>query len=352
MAKASGISTTSVHRIWGAFGLQPHRVETFKLSTDPLYVEKVRDIVGLYLNPPERALVLCVDEKSQIQALDRTQPMLPMRPGQVERRTHDYKRHGTTTLFAALDIEAGTIIGKCMRRHRAAEFRKFLDVIERNVPAVSTSTSSSTTHRATRPSSSATGSPSGRAGTGTSRRHRRRGSTRSSGSSRSCPKSRSNAALIVPRPNSKQRSRPISRLATPTQNPSAGSRAPTISWPPSSASAGAPLPFTRKLNRNFRIGTLGFKLTQRNFKLMSESELVRWEMVKQGLGIIVITEDVGDSEPLVRKALPTMAPIMVPFWLTAHRELHTGRRIRVVYDLLATEFGHGRQGIAPIAPGG
>lgn len=135
MAKASGISTTSVHRIWGAFGLQPHRVETFKLSTDPLYVEKVRDIVGLYLDPPERALVLCVDEKSQIQALDRTQPMLPMRPGQVERRTHDYKRHGTTTLFAALDIEAGTIIGKCMPRHRAAEFRKFLDAIERNVPA-------------------------------------------------------------------------------------------------------------------------------------------------------------------------------------------------------------------------
>ena len=134
MARASGISPASVHRIWGAFGLQPHRVETFKLSTDPLFVEKVRDIVGLYLDPPERALVLCVDEKSQIQALDRTQPMLPMRPGQVERRTHDYKRHGITTLFAALDVKAGTIIGKCMPRHRAAEFRKFLDAIERNVP--------------------------------------------------------------------------------------------------------------------------------------------------------------------------------------------------------------------------
>jgi transposase len=135
MAKASGLSVSSVHRIWQAFALQPHRRETFKLSTDPLFVEKVRDIVGLYLDPPERALVLCVDEKSQIQALDRTQPLLPMRPGQVERHTHDYKRHGTTSLFAALDVKAGTIIGKCMSRHRAQEFRKFLDTVERNVAA-------------------------------------------------------------------------------------------------------------------------------------------------------------------------------------------------------------------------
>jgi transposase len=135
MAKASGLSVSSVHRIWTAFSLAPHRTETFKLSTDPQFVEKVRDIVGLYLDPPERALVLCVDEKSQIQALDRTQPLLPMRPGQVERRTHDYKRHGTTTLFAALNVKAGTIIGKCMPRHRALEFRKFLDEVEANVPA-------------------------------------------------------------------------------------------------------------------------------------------------------------------------------------------------------------------------
>jgi len=135
MARATGVSTTTVHRIWGAFGLQPHRVETFKLSSDPLFVDKVRDIVGLYLDPPRRALVLCVDEKSQIQALDRTQPMLPLRPGQVERRTHDYKRHGTTTLFAALDVKAGTVIGKCMKRHRATEFRSFLDAIESTVPA-------------------------------------------------------------------------------------------------------------------------------------------------------------------------------------------------------------------------
>ncbi len=134
MARVSGVSVTSVHRIWGAFGLQPHRVETFKLSTDPMFVEKVRDIAGLYLDPPDRALVLCVDEKSQIQALDRSQPLLPMRPGQVERRTHDYKRHGTTTLFAALDIKVGKVIAKCMPRHRASEFRKFLDEIEKNVP--------------------------------------------------------------------------------------------------------------------------------------------------------------------------------------------------------------------------
>jgi transposase len=135
MAKASGLSVSTVHRIWRAFSLQPHRSETFKLSTDPLFVEKVRDIVGLYLDPPDRALVLCVDEKSQIQALDRTQPLLPMRRGQVERHTHDYKRHGTTSLFAALDVKGGTIIGKCQPRHRAQEFRRFLDTVEQNVPA-------------------------------------------------------------------------------------------------------------------------------------------------------------------------------------------------------------------------
>lgn len=135
MAERSGIGPTSVHRIWRAFALQPHRTETFKLSTDPLFVEKVRDIVGLYLHPPAKALVLCVDEKSQIQALDRTQPLLPMRPGQVARRTPDYVRHGTTSLFAALDVTSGHVIGECHRRHRAVEFRAFLDTIEANVPA-------------------------------------------------------------------------------------------------------------------------------------------------------------------------------------------------------------------------
>jgi transposase len=134
LAKATGISRASIHRIWRAFGLQPHRVETWKLSADPLFVEKVRDIVGLYMNPPDRALVLCVDEKSQIQALDRTQPLLPMRPGHPERRTHDYVRHGTTSLFAALDIKTGEVIGECHRRHRAVEFRKFLATIEAAVP--------------------------------------------------------------------------------------------------------------------------------------------------------------------------------------------------------------------------
>ena len=134
MARASGYAPSTIHRIWQAFGLQPHRSETFKLSSDPLFVEKVRDIVGLYLDPPERALVLCVDEKSQIQALDRTQPMLPMRPGQIERRTHDYRRHGTTTLFAALDIATGRVIARCLPRHRSREFLKFLRMLETRVP--------------------------------------------------------------------------------------------------------------------------------------------------------------------------------------------------------------------------
>ena len=135
MAKVAGYAPSTIHRIWQAFGLQPHRQETFKLSADPLFVEKVRDIVGLYLQPPDRAVVLCVDEKSQIQALDRTQPLLPLRPGQAERRTHDYQRHGTTSLFAALDVAAGNVIGRCFPRHRAQEFRRFLDTIDASVPA-------------------------------------------------------------------------------------------------------------------------------------------------------------------------------------------------------------------------
>ena len=135
MARRSGLSHNTVSHIWRAFALQPHRTETFKLSADPLFIEKVRDIVGLYLNPPDRALVLCVDEKSHIQALDRTRPLLPLRPGQAERRTHDYVRHGTTSLFATLDARTGQVIGQCHRRHRALEFRKFLDAIESAVPA-------------------------------------------------------------------------------------------------------------------------------------------------------------------------------------------------------------------------
>jgi len=134
MAKATGMSHATISRIWRAFGLQPYRTETFKLSPDPLLVEKVRDIVGLYVNPPEHAAVLCVDEKSQIQALDRTQPLLPMRPGQAERRSHDYRRHGTTSLFAALDVKVGTVLAETHRRHRSVEFRKFLDTIDAEVP--------------------------------------------------------------------------------------------------------------------------------------------------------------------------------------------------------------------------
>jgi len=135
MAQATGLNQTAVSRIWRAFALQPHRSESFKLSKDPLFIDKVRDIVGLYMNPPDRALVLCVDEKSQIQALERTSPLLPLRPGQAERRAHDYKRHGTTSLFAALDTRTGTVLGKTFRRHRAQEFRQFLDLIEDNIPA-------------------------------------------------------------------------------------------------------------------------------------------------------------------------------------------------------------------------
>jgi transposase len=135
MAAQVGLSQTAVSRIWRAFGLQPHRVETWKLSRDPLFIDKVRDVVGLYLDPPERAVVLCVDEKSQIQALDRTAPILPMLPGTPERATHDYKRSGTSSLYAALDITSGKVIGSLHARHRAVEFKKFLQRIDREVPA-------------------------------------------------------------------------------------------------------------------------------------------------------------------------------------------------------------------------
>jgi len=134
MARAVGLTRMAIHRIWHTFGLQPHRSETFKLSNDPLLIEKIRDIVGLYLNPPAHAAVFCVDEKPQIQALDRTQPLLPMQPGQVERRTHDYERHGTTTLFASLNAKTSEVITQFHQRHRSAQFREFLDLIEAQVP--------------------------------------------------------------------------------------------------------------------------------------------------------------------------------------------------------------------------
>jgi transposase len=135
MAAEVGLSQSAVSRIWRAFGLQPHRQDTWKLSKDPLFIDKVRDVVGLYLDPPERAVVLCVDEKSQIQALDRTAPILPMLPGVPERATHDYKRSGTSSLYAALNITTGKVIGSLHSRHRAIEFKKFLQTIDREVPA-------------------------------------------------------------------------------------------------------------------------------------------------------------------------------------------------------------------------
>ena len=134
LAKEVGLSHQAVARIWRAFGLQPHRTETFKLSTDPFFVEKVRDVVGLYLNPPDHAVVLCLDEKSQVQALNRSQPIFPLRPGQAQRMTHDYVRHGTTSLFAALDVATGKVIGSCHRRHRHQEFLKFLHEVDSQLP--------------------------------------------------------------------------------------------------------------------------------------------------------------------------------------------------------------------------
>ena len=134
LAKKAGVSASSVGRIWRAFGLKPWMADTFKLSEDPQFVDKVRDVVGLYMNPPEHAVVLCIDEKTGIQALDRTQPILPMRPGQVERRTHDYKRNGVTDLFAALNLATGQVVHQTRSQHRAIEFRRFLDAIDANVP--------------------------------------------------------------------------------------------------------------------------------------------------------------------------------------------------------------------------
>src|SRR3954469_8113290 len=134
MAEKTGLSQTAIVRIWRAFGLQPHRVENFKFSKDPQFVEKVRDIVGLYMNPPDRAMVLCVDEKSQVQALNRTQPILPLAPGVPARQSHDYERNGVTSLFAAMDVVSGVTISSCYRRHRHQEFLKFLKDIDANVP--------------------------------------------------------------------------------------------------------------------------------------------------------------------------------------------------------------------------
>jgi DDE superfamily endonuclease len=239
-----------LQRIWRAFGLQPHREGTFKLSTDPDFVDKVRDIVGLYVTPPGHAIVLCVDEKSQIQALDRSQPMLPMRPGQIAGRTHDYKallsevegRHGTTSLFAALDIATGHVIGKCYPRHRAAEFRKFLDEIEANLPAdldVHLVVDNDATHKTKvirdwlvkRPRWPETW------GMSTSCQPVPHGSTGKNASSRSSPIARSGAAFTAASMHSKPQSPASSKSTTPIPSPSARPNPPTISSRPSNAFA-------------------------------------------------------------------------------------------------------------------
>jgi transposase len=245
MAEAVGHAPSTIHRIWQAFGLQPHRTETFKLSKDPLFVEKVREVVGLYMAPPERALVLCVDEKSQIQALDRTQPVLPMRPGQAERRSHDYSRHGTLSLFAALDIATGKVIGKCYPRHRSPEFLKFLREIEANVPDdldVHLVMDNYATHKipvchAQDPPRSANGSWVIRGSASISHQPPPHGSIRSSASSLICPNGKFGAAYTAPPVNSKRRSVATSRTTTIAPSPSNGPNPPMTSWPRSSASA-------------------------------------------------------------------------------------------------------------------
>ena len=185
LAAELGLSQSAVTRIWRAFALQPHRQDSWKLSRDPLFTGKVRDVVGLYLNPPERAVVLCVDEKSQIQALDRTAPVFPMMPGVPARATHDYKRAGTSNLYAALDLATGQVIGSLHARHRAIEFRQFLATIDKAVPAAWTSTSSWTTSPPTRHPQSTAGSPPTPGSTCTSPRPARPGSTWSSAGSAS-----------------------------------------------------------------------------------------------------------------------------------------------------------------------
>ena len=185
MAEQSGVSKSTVQRWFSLFAIQPHRQRYFKLSNDPFFVEKVRDIVGLYLNPPDHAVVLCVDEKTQVQALNRTQPMLPMGLGYVEGVTHDYVRHGTTTLFAALDIATGQVITQCKKRHRHQEFLAFLRHIDANVPNRSTFTSSPTTTPPTSTRRSELGSQGDRDTTSTTHPPMPRGSTRSSAGSAS-----------------------------------------------------------------------------------------------------------------------------------------------------------------------
>ena len=244
MAKVVGISASSVQRIWRAHGLQPHRVKQFKLSTDPRFVDKLRDVVGLYVDPPAHAVVLSVDEKSQIQALDRTQPGLPMKKGRAGTMTHDYKRHGTTTLFAALNVLDGTIIGRNMQRHRHQEFIRFLNTIEAQVPAQSKSTPSSTTTQPTSTRRCANGWLGIPAGPSTSRPHRHPGSTPSRGSSPSSQSSDWNAASSYRSSTCRLQSIASSSNITPNRNPSHGLPILTKLSKPSDAGTKCQIPST------------------------------------------------------------------------------------------------------------
>ena len=222
MADATGISKSTVHRVWTAFNIQPHRQKHFKLSTDPFFAEKVRDIVGLYLNPPEGAMVLCVDEKSQTQALERTQPLLPLGLGYVEGVTHGYIRHGTTTIFAALDVATGQVIAQCKPRHRHQEFLSFLRHIDANVPPdldVHLIVDNYSTHRHIKVKRWL----AGRATISTSLPPTPPGSTRSRSGSTSSPRRPSAAAPYPPSPSSRRRSSASpSTTITPARNPSCG----------------------------------------------------------------------------------------------------------------------------------
>ena len=237
MAAATRFSPTTIRRMWAAFGLQPHRSQTFKLSNDPLFVDKVRDIVGLYLSPPNRALVLSIDEKSQIQALDREQPVLPMMPGVPERRTHSYVRHGTTSLFAALDVASGFVIGKCYKRHRAVEFLNFLKQIDAHVPeglGVHIVMDNYATHKTPKIKAWLTRRPHYHVHfTPTSASS----IIRSSAGSPSSPESGSGAAFIPQSGSSKPISALSSTATTKTPSLSNGLNQPTKSWLQSNASA-------------------------------------------------------------------------------------------------------------------
>ncbi len=233
LAQRLGMSQSSISRIWRAFGLQPHRRKSFSLSQDPQLIEKVRDIVGLYMEPPVNAVVLWVDEKSQIQALARSQPLLPMRPGQVERRTHDDRRHGTTSLFAALEVATGNVLAKCYRRHRSVEFRDFLDRIDAAVPKdqeVHIVLDNYATHKtalvrnwlAKRPRYRLHFTPT-----------HSRGSIRWNAGSLNSVRSRSSEAIITRSSNSKRPSKPSLRITTPRPDLSGGSSPPTRSSPQS-----------------------------------------------------------------------------------------------------------------------